>query len=315
VNGLELSERYFLAYGAPMIEEKFGEHRERIAAGLVGDGSECYGFDDDISRDHDWGADFCLWLTREDYDQIGAALQEGFESLPAEFEGFGRRRASDWGAGRVGVFETGQFYRRFIGLDRVPAENWEWRAIPEENLAACTNGRVFVDPLGEFTAFREALIGYYPEDVRLKKMAARCMTVAQSGQYNFLRCVSREEHVAAHIAEAMFCSNVVSLVFLLNRIYKPFYKWMHRAMKPLPILGEPVHDLLSAIVNAHESDLMEGIYEKKSRLMEEACSLIIDELRREGLSDSASDFLLDHGPLIQAKIQDPEMRSQDVWLD
>ena len=281
----------------------------------MGDGSECYGFDDEISRDHDWGPDFCLWLNSQDYEAISAKLQEEFERLPTEFEGFPRRQVSAWGAGRVGVFEIGQFYRRFIGLDRVPADNWEWRAIPEDSLAACTNGKVFVDPLGEFTAFREGLKKFYPEDVRLKKIASRCMTIAQSGQYNFMRCVRRDEYVAAQYAETKFCADTISLTFMLNKEYKPFYKWMHRAMKPLPILGEPVHDLLWDIVNTHESDLMEGMYEKKSRLMEETCALVDDQLRKEGLIDSPSDFLLDHGPLVQSKIQDPEIRSLDVWID
>ena len=315
MRGLELSERYFLTHGAPMLEEKFPEHRDRIAAGLVGDGSECYGFDDAISQDHDWGPDFCLWLDRQDYEAIGGRLQEEFDRLPAEFEGFPRRRTSAWGAGRVGVFEVGRFYQRFIGFDRVPADNREWRVIPEDSLAACTNGRVFVDPLGDFTTFREALLGCYPEDVRLKKIASRCMTVAQSGQYNFMRCVRREEHLAAQYAETKFCADVISLVFLLNRAYRPFYKWMHRAMRPLPVLGEPVHDLLGEIVATHESDLMEDMYQKKSRLMEEACALVIDELRREGLSDSPSDFLLDHGPQVQSRIQDPDIRSLDVWTE
>ena len=315
MKGLEISERYFLAHGAPMIERKFGDYKQRIAAGLVGDGSECYGFDDEISRDHDWGPDFCLWLNKQDYDAIGMKLQEEMAKLPAEFDGIGRREASALGAGRVGVFEIGQFYRRFIGLGSVPADNREWRVVPEDNLAACTNGKVFFDPLGEFTAFRQGLKDFYPEDVRLKKIASRCMTIAQSGQYNFMRCVQREEYVAAQYAETKFCADTISLIFLLNKEYKPFYKWMHRAMKRLPILGEAVHDLLLEIVNTHESELMEGLYEKKSRLMEETCALIVERLRKEGLSDSPSDFLLDHGPLVQNKIQDAEIRSLDVWID
>ena len=187
--------------------------------------------------------------------------------------------------------------------------------VPEENLAACTNGKVFVDPLGEFTAFREGLEGFYPEDVRLKKIASRCMTAAQSGQYNFMRCVRREEYLAAQYAETRFCADVISLVFLLNREYRPFYKWMHRAVKRLPLLGEQVYDLVLETVTTNEPDLMEGPYDKKGRLMEETAALIIDELRREGLSDSPSGFLLDHGPAVQSRIQDPEIRGLDVWID
>jgi len=305
MKGLELAEKYFREYGAPMIVQKFGDYKERIAAGLVGEGSECYGFDDGISRDHDWGPGFSLWLTGEDYHAIGPRLQEELTGLPAEFEGFGPRQMTEWGTGRTGVFEIGDFYKRYTGFDHVPANIREWRLIPEVNLAACTNGKVFTDPLGEFTGFREELKSFYPEDVRLKKIAARCMSIAQLGQYNFMRCIRREEFVAARYVEAQFSAQVISLIFLLNRQYMPFYKWMHRAMKELPILGEVVYKLLSDIAIGYSPG-------KKSQLMEEICSLIISEFRREGLSDSPSDFLLDHAPLIQGKIRDNDLRNMDV---
>ncbi len=315
MKGLEIAERYFREYGALLIEDKFEDFKGRIAAGLVGEGSECFGFDDDISRDHDWGPGFCLWLTEQDYQKIGKEIEAELKNIPAEFEGIGPRKISDRGGGRVGVSQIGQFYRRFIGLDRVPASNTEWRYIPEDYLATCTNGKVFTDPLGEFNAIREGLQGFYPNDVRLKKIAARCMIIAQSGQYNFLRCIKREEYVAAQYAETQFCGNTISLIFLLNKRYKPFYKWMHRAMKELPILGEVTHKLLLEIVTSRECDLMEVMYEKKGRLIEEICGHIIRELRKEGLSDSSSDFLLDHGPIVQAKIKDPDLRNLDVMVE
>ena len=189
MNGLEISERYFAKHGAPLIEQKFGDYKDRIAAGLVGDGSECFGFDDELSRDHDWGPGFCLWLNKQDYESISQSLQAELERLPRDFEGIGPRMTSKWGGGRLGVFEIGTFYKRFIGFDHVPANMEEWRIVPEGNLAVCTNGKVFTDPLGEFTKFRNGLKAYYPKDVRLKKIASRCMTIAQSGQYNFMRCI------------------------------------------------------------------------------------------------------------------------------
>ena len=315
VNGLELSERYYFEVGAPMIAEKFPEYKERVAAGLVGDGSECFGFDDEISRDHDWGPSFCLWLTKQDFKSFGQALGLAVDELPKAFAGISPRTDSVWGGGRTGVFEIGQFYRRFIGFDRIPATLLEWRVIPEGNLAVVTNGKVFTDHLGEFTAFRNKLKEFYPEDVRLKKIASRCMTIAQSGQYNYMRCVRRGEYVAAQWAETKFISDVISLVFLLNKEYRPFYKWMHRAMKSLPLLGDNIHKLMFELVSAYNSDVVGTMYERKSCLMEEICQLIIEELRYEGLSGSPSDFLLDHGPAVQSKIQDPQIKSIDIWAE
>lgn len=313
MKGLELARLYFYEVGIPMIEEKFPEYKGKIAAGLVADGSECFGFDDEISRDHDWGPSFCLWLTGQDYEAIGIPLQNEYNRLPRDFAGFSARQVSEWGSGRIGVFEIGQFYKRFIGFDHVPSTLTEWLAIPELNLAVATNGSVFIDPVGEFTAFRDKLKQFYPEDIRLKKIASRCITMAQSGQYNYMRCAKRGEYVAAHYAEAQFMDNVISMVFLLNRKYKPFYKWMHRALKELPILGNTIYKLFCDLVNTHEMAVGQGIYERKSHLMEETCRHIIEELWKQGLSDSESDFLFDHGPVIQSRIQDPQVRGLNVW--
>ncbi len=305
---LEVAERYFWKHGAPLIEEQFRPYQQRIAAGLVGEGSECFGFDDEVSRDHDWGPGFCVWLSREDYHAIGPSLDAELQRLPGEFEGIAARKTSRWGAGRLNAFEIGAFYKKFIAFDRLPASNRQWRLIPEVNLATATNGKVFVDPLGEFTRFREGLKAFYPEDVRLKKIASRCMTIAQLGQYNFDRCVQRKEWVAARIVEGQFCSNVISLVFLLNRQYTPYYKWMHRALKRLPVLGDKIHGLLSDLVMSE--DLRD-----KARTIEEICAALIAQLHQDGLSDSPDYFLLEHGPRIQAKIQDPELRNMNVWVE
>jgi len=315
MKGLALAEQYFMQVGAPMIEARFASLKDRLAAGLVGDGSECFGFDDAFSRDHDWGPGFCLWLTEADHMAHGLALSDAVEALPRTFAGFHGRSESAWGKGRVGVFEIGRFYQRFIGLARPPETLDEWRRIPEESQAVATNGKVFADPLGAFTRFRQALLAYYPEDVRLKKIAARCMAMAQSGQYNFMRSARREEAVAAQIAEGRFIEESLSMAFLLNRAYKPFYKWMHRALKDLPILGQTLHKLLRCLVDTREGDLVCSVHERKCGFIEAVCQEVIAELRRQGLTRSKSDFMLDHGPEVQAHIQDPDLASMDVWVE
>lgn len=307
VKGLKLSEDYFNTFGLPLIQSKFSDYADRISAGLAGDGSECFGFDDEFSRDHDWGPGFCVWLTEEDLNAIGKSLQQEIEQLPKTFKGFDARKESDWGQGRIGVFEISQFYGRFIGLSHIPNELEQWLNIPENFLAAATNGKVFYDPFGEFTQWRNRLLEFYPEDVRFKKIAARCMGIAQSGQYNFLRSVKRKEYLAARYAEIKFCADVISLIFLINRRYVPFYKWMHRALKQLPILGELIYSKTDDLIGTTD-------YKEKVKIIEETCAIIIMELRREGLSDSSSDFMLDHGPIVQRKIRNTQLRETNVWV-
>ena len=305
MTGLELAERYWRRHGVPLLDGKYAPWRDRIAAGLAGDGSDCLGFDDQYSRDHDWGPGFCLWLTAADHAEIGPALQRDYHALPAGFESF-QRQAGDWGGGRVGVFETGAFYKSFIGRTGIPETLADWFRIPEKNLAAATSGRVFADPLGEFSRIRRGLLDFYPDDVRLAKIAARCMSAGQSGQYNLPRCTLRGEAFAAQYAETKFCADIMSLIYLLNRRYAPYFKWLQRGLGQLPRLGEPASRTISALVTAAGAD-------EKAALVETLCAAVVAALRAEGLSDSSSRFLLDHGPLVHQRIADPALRYVDVW--
>lgn len=305
MKGLDLAERYFLRFGLPLIRDRYPAYAGRIAAGLVGDGSDCLGFDDEQSRDHDWGPGFNLWLTAADHQQIGAALQRDYLDLPGHFCGF-VRHAGAWGHGRVGVFEIGDFYKEFIGRPGAPVTLGDWVRIPEKNLAACTSGKVFHDPLGDFSRIRNQLLGFYPQDVRLAKIAARCMSAGQSGQYNLRRCSSRGEIFAAQYAETKFCADVMSLVYLINHRYAPYYKWLHRGLAGLSCLGGLIHQQIVDLMAA------DAIGDKLS-IVDRLCATVIAELRDERLTDTDSCFLLDHGPVVHEKIADPALRAMNVW--
>ncbi len=297
MKGLELAQEYYEQVGRPMLEGRFGELIYRVAVGFAGAGSECFGFDDEISRDHDWGPAFCIWLNSEDYREYGKSIQNAYESLPKSFKGYGPRIASPGEEFRVGTCPTELFYATYTGLNHVPGEIMEWMRIPDSSLAMCTNGRVFTDPLGEFSSWREALLAFYPEDVRLKKIASRCATIAQSGQYNLPRSLKRGETFSAFAALTQFCTDAMSLIYLLNKRYAPFYKWLHRGVKELPLLGQWAHNLVTDLIQP--TDLKE-----KPPMIENACAVLIKELKNEGLSDSPSDFLLEHAHSVHSRISD-----------
>lgn len=192
MKGLELSRRYYEAYGKTMLAQ-FPQLTKEYAAGLVGRGSECFGFDDEISADHDYGPSFCIWLRREMYEQYGTAVQEAYDKMPAEFLGVPGRISEETGKGRVGVLCLEDFYYGLLGTDHVPETNLEWLRLKDEHLATATNGAVFEDHAGVFSTIRKGLLSYYPEDVRRKKIVARMAKMSRAGQYNYARAMRRGE--------------------------------------------------------------------------------------------------------------------------
>ena len=305
MKGLELSRLYYEQIGRPALEEHIPELLPQMAMGLAGEGSECFGFDDELSRDHDWGAGFCVWLDRPDYREFGAQVQALYDILPGEWAEHPARRETPEGRGRVGVLCVQDWYARYTGAPEGPRTLDEWRRVPEAFLATATNGVVFSDPLGRFTAIRRRLLEGYPEDLRLKKLAARAAVMAQAGQYNYPRCIKRGETAAAGLALAEFAKAAMSMAYLLNRRYAPFYKWMHRGLQELPILPR-LYGQMETLFQAGKGteELVEGI-----------CLTIAAELRRQDLSNSTDPFLLAHSAELMARIRDPELRKTHIMED
>lgn len=305
--GLELARAFFEERGRPMLAEAFPDHVDRVACGLVGDGSECFGCDDALSRDHDWGPRFYLWLDDDAFAAIGAELQRRYDDLGGAFGGFVFEPTPE-GRHRQGVWRIGDFYRQFTGLPGGPVELAEWRAVPERYLAAATNGEVFHDPSGAFTAVRERLLAFYPEDVRRKKIAHRAALMAQAGQYNFPRSARRGEWVAARCALDEFIRAGMSMIFLLNRVYAPFYKWMHRKLLTLPTLADTASGF-AALASAPAAE--PGLADR----VEDICLRVAAELVRQGLSERNDSFLLDHCAGIMAGIADERLRRTHVMQE
>lgn len=286
VKGLELSQKYYETYGRTMIDKRFPEIADQTAAGLVGYGSECLGFDDEISRDHDYGPSFCIWLPGEIYARYGKSVQAAYDALPKEFMGYGARIEQEQGKGRVGALCLEDFYREILGRDTLPVTEAEWLMIPEEALATATSGSVFEDRCGAFSAFRKGLLCYYPERVWRRKLADALAKAAQAGQYNFARAMRRGERVAAELALGEFVRESMHMVYLLNRTYAPFYKWMHRGLRELAVGGE-IGDMAALLWQTDsEAD--------RILIIEAVCNVLVQIMQEQGLSTGKDNFLQSH---------------------
>ena len=304
MKGLELCEKYYEAYGAPMLHEQFAPFEEIIAVGLCGSGSECFGFDDEVSRDHDFEPGFCLFLPAEDVIDRRTAflLERAYAKLPKRFLGFARAPLSPVGGSRHGVLRTDDFFLGKVGAPDGRLTTEQWLTLPEFYLAEATNGKVFRDDCGAFTAIRERLKAM-PEDVRLKKLAGSLLLMAQSGQYNYARCLAHGEPGAAQLALNEFAGAAMHACFLLNRAYLPFYKWQFRALRGLPKLSslEPV--LLRLLCGKSEAPQAE---------VETVCAAVLAELHAQELTTQTCGDLERHAYSVNDRITDPEVRNLNI---
>lgn len=278
----------------------------RAAAGLSGQGSECLGLDDEVSRDHDFGPGFCIWLSDEDFERYGEELQAAYRELPREFLGF-TRLDSGKGAQRTGVMRTSDFYRYYIGCPGAPETAMKWVRIQEHFLATCTSGEVFEDGLGEFSAIRNALLPCYPEDIRKKKLAARAASMAQSGQYNYYRLMKRGDVFGARLSLGEFLNAALSMIYLLNFRYEPFYKWQFAGAGELVAMADALPYLKDIAAASTMRDA-----ERIASDIENASAVAISELRLQGLTEAEGDYLEPHAYSIMQQITDPEVRALHV---
>lgn len=290
--GLELCREYYEAYGKSMIEKEFASYREQIAVGLVGEGSDCFGLDDGFSEDHDWGPRFMMWVSREVYEEIGEKLEDAYQTLPKEFQGYVYRESRQ-GAGRQGVFVIEEFIEKLLGV-KVPEDAWEgavmegadapdepailcWQDIPMERLAAATNGQVWTDAEGTFTKFRTKLKESYPKRLIFFKMAESAARFSQAGQYNYSRMLKRGDKVSAQMLLWNAVKEALLLLYYAEGRYPLHDKWLLQGLKDVEAYTEILENIES-LTSCKEQEV-------PARLEEIAHQLALVLYRKDFISD------------------------------
>lgn len=311
ISGLELSRKFYEEIGAPMIRQKFPEYENKIAVGLVGEGSERFGFDDAYSMDHDFGPGFCMWVTQDTFKEIGKELQWEYDRLPKEYKGV-KLVDTKMAQGRCGVQVIGDFYKKYTGFSKAPHNVTDWIDIEDYKLATVTNGVVFRDDEGVFTEIRNCFLRE-PKEARLVKLARELSAMAQTGQANYGRCMGRRDYVTAQICISEFMQHTMKCLYILNKKYAPYYKWLLKGTKNLEILPE-VGDIMRALADMPDQRKAWEEYEynntsvnendMKALTIEIVAKLIINELKNQGIvKDITSNFLDDYVGIIMKKAQ------------
>ncbi len=301
INNIERCRKLYEMYGAAMIHDKFPEYESRIAVGFVGEGSDCFGYDDYISTDHDYNIGFVMWLTGKDYDTVGEKLQDAYRLLIRSVTGEDDS-INIFADDRRGAMRIGDFYKNILGYDilKEGIGNRMWFSVPEDKFATVTNGVVFRDDLGLFTEIRNALLEYYPDNVWRMKLAEQLYHFSQNVQSNYARMMARKDYATANICVANGLKSAMSIIYLLNRRYAPYYKWMRRGIEDLKVLNE-VKNIIDeiAVLNCQRdawADKRYNPYEINSDdlivlAFEKIAVCILQEMNRQNIVQGDNPFL------------------------
>ena len=109
--------------------------------------------------------------------------------------------------------------------------------------------------------------------------------MAHAGQVNYFRMARRADAVAARLALDQFIEHAMRALYLLNRQYCPYYKWMWRGLEKLPRqAGLPA--LLQSLAAAGTLDTNAA-----EPLVNTVCAGIIALMHEQGLSDLDDGYL------------------------
>ncbi|MBQ3851796.1 MAG: DUF4125 family protein [Lachnospiraceae bacterium] len=286
VKGIDICRKYYEKFVRPMIDKEFPEYASRIACGLSGEGSDAFGYDDELSRDHDWGPSVVLWISSETDAEIGDKLRDAYEALPSEIDGI-KRASYVRGKSRRGVQVIPEFFERLTGA--ASYEDIDWRNTESTKLAAAVNGEVWRDDEGIVTSLRKKLSQGYPEEILFLNLAQYCALFSREGQYNRERVQKRGDEMTSRMFAYDAIRDAMKLKYLSQNRFFPHDKWLRYGLKDLEG-GDEFEQLL---LNA----------EKTQDFEELGAYLAMELYRRDYISDI--DPYLDH--------QTEELLKKSLW--
>ncbi|WEJ34648.1 DUF4037 domain-containing protein [Devosia sp. SD17-2] len=257
MQGIELSRRFYADIVRPWLTTTAADLSH--AAALIGYGSELLGFDDETSRDHNWGPRVHLIVTADDFATHARRLVDAFTTMaPKTYLGEpigwrSRPHPAASGPGSLGAIDHGlEIHTLEARLDAhfaTPSVDTltplQWLGFAEQKLLAFTAGAVFHDDDGRLTRARERL-AYFPHDIWLYKLACQWRRIAEEQAF-VGRAGQVGDDLGSRIIAARLARDIMRMGFLLERRYAPYAKWLGSAFERLPIAARLTPHLQSAL--------------------------------------------------------------------
>lgn len=274
---IDISRAFFEEIVKPILLEHFPEETAQTAFGVFGYGSEALRLDDEYSRDHHWGLRIDALMPADLFETKRQSIMETLAAhLPASFQGHSLREGHLAGAG-LAPDNLYAYLKRTIGLDRAPQSDVEWLRIPEEDIIHIINGEVWHDPRGEFTAIRQTFQGYYPEPVRLRRIAHWCRFFSGMGTYALKRAILRNNEFYATTRFSNAIRLGIQLAFLLDKVYYPYDKWLMAYFARLPRMYARMGGLVEEAVMQTTS------WERKLNLLHQMTDVLDEAMVADGI--------------------------------
>lgn len=199
---------------------------------LLGEGSEVQGFDDERSRDHEWGPRLQLFVPVADVDHaaraVRAALPPTFHGYPTRWFSLAEERTTD----HLEITTTALWMAtRLPTIPTSPPDHAAWLAIPQQHLRQLTAGGVFHDDLQELTALRGDF-AWYPTDVWRWLLACQWHLIGQAAPL-LGRTLETGDRRGSMLLTAHLARLMMEMAFLQERQYRPYAKWFGRAFEDL----------------------------------------------------------------------------------
>jgi hypothetical protein len=187
MRGVDVSRRFYDDEVAPIL---VGVPH---AAGRIGRGSDVLGYDDEMSRDHDWGR------------RVTVITSLPTPTLPEGVE----------------VYTVEDLVRSHLGL--MPRDEVDWLLLTGQAVLEVTAGPLFRDDTGEVSNLRREL-EWYPPSVEEYVVASSWVRIDQ--ELPFIgRARERGDLVGSRLITARVAKAVMHLSFLLERRWPPYPKW------------------------------------------------------------------------------------------